>query len=52
MNAMKIRLMAIGGINAAIGLALLAFRGYSLLYMGYIVVSAAILTLGIVLKAR
>lgn len=50
MRAMKLRLLVIGGINALIAVALLAARGYSEIYLGYLAVSMAVVVVGLLLK--
>lgn len=50
MNAMKVRLLVIGGINALIAVALLAARGFSDIFVGYLAVSLVVAVIGLLLK--
>ena len=50
MKAMKLRLLVIGGINALIAVALLAGRGYSDVFVGYLAVSMVVVVIGLLLK--
>ena len=50
MKAVKLRFLIIGGINAAIGVIVILARGFSQLVMGYIILSLAILLLGVLIK--
>lgn len=47
---MKIRIMAIGGINAAIAIGLMVSRGYSEIFIGYLAVSLGVVVIGLFMK--
>lgn len=47
---MKLRLFAIGGINAVIATGLILSRGYSEIFIGYLAVSLGVFAIGLFLK--
>lgn len=50
MKAMKLRLLAIGGINALIAVGLMVSRGFADLYAGYLAVSLLVMGVGALWK--